>query len=66
MMNIVESTNLREERCKSLIIVTAVIDGSCPVVAPFYHGSWFEAIASHLIKIRSLSWFNRWPVTESQ
>lgn len=66
MMDIVESTNLRKEGCKCLIIITSIVDSTCPVVSPFNHGSRFETIAAHLIKVRTCTGFNRWPVAECQ
>lgn len=66
MMDIVQSTNLGKEGCKGLIIITSVVDSTCPVVSPFNHGSRFEIIAAHLIKVGTCTGFNRWPVAESQ
>jgi hypothetical protein len=66
MMDIVKSANLGKEGCKSLIIIASIVDSTCPVVSPFNHGSRFETIAAHLIKVRTCTWFNRWPVAECQ
>lgn len=50
-MHIIESTNLREEAGKGLIVVLAEVDGARPVVAPLDHGARSQPIRSIYIYI---------------
>lgn len=44
MMDIVKSTNLREESSKGFVIIFTEVYGTGPVVTPFNHGAGLQAI----------------------
>lgn len=66
MMNIVQSTDLREVTSKRFVVVASVINSFRPIVSPFYHRARFQTVAAYLIFVRAVPLFQRWPITERQ
>ena len=51
VMDVVQSTDLREESSKRFRVFRPKVDGASPVVAPFDHRARFQHIVSHFINI---------------
>jgi len=44
VMNIVQSSDLRKESGKCLVVMLAIVDGTGPVVSPFNHGARGQSV----------------------
>lgn len=67
VMDIVQSSDLREEPSKGLVIGRPVVNRPCPVISPLDHSTGLQAVRAHLINviaIRARQWL--WPVAEGQ
>lgn len=66
VMDVVKSTDLREETAVSLMALLSVVDRTSPIVAPLNHRARLQSVRSHFIDVVALSWFNQWPIAERQ
>jgi len=66
VMNVVQAPDLREETGIGFVLVLPKVDCTRPVVAPFDHGAWLEAIRTHLVDVVSLTRLQNWPVAETE
>lgn len=67
VMDIVQSSDLREEPSKGLVIGGPVVNRPCPVISPLDHSTGLQAVRAHLINViavRARQWL--WPVAERQ
>ena len=57
-MNVVESSYLRKETGECLLVFSAIVDSSRPVVTPFNHGAGFQNVIPDLINVRVFAIFD--------
>lgn len=65
-MDIVQTTDLREEAGKRFIVGTSMIDCSGPVITPFDHRSRFQTVTTDFVYVGTGFQFDRRPKTERQ
>lgn len=66
VMNVVQSTDLRKESSKCFIVILPVINGTGPVIAPFYHRPWFQRVRPNFVNMVVFPRFDIGPVTKCQ